>query len=84
MFASLDEDGSAIGTVTDHTIYYDTVSRQGTGEAYANSVSVGDGTTTTKVITGLLANTTYYIAVATVVSGVESNLSNEVSATTSA
>lgn len=73
------EDGSAIGTITNQTVYYDTVSRMGTGIAYANSVSVGDGVTLSKVLTGLSAATTYYYATTVTVGGVESNLSGEVS-----
>jgi hypothetical protein len=77
-----DADGSAIGVIDNTTIYYDTVSREGTGVAYAYSTSVGDGTSTSKVVTGLQSATTYYFATTVTVGGVESNLSTETSATT--
>lgn len=73
------EDGSAIGTITDQTVYYDTVSRMGTGVAYASSVAVGNGSSLTKTITGLAAATTYYYATTVTVGGVESNLGMEAS-----
>jgi len=75
-------DASAIGTNTGTKVYYDTVSRQGTHTAYANSVGVGDGTSTTYTLTCLAASTTYYISFTVTVGGIESAYSNEVSATT--
>lgn len=75
-------DGSAIGAIGDQKVYWDTISRMGTGVAYANSATVGDGTSLSKIITGLAANTPYYFATSTVVSGVESELSPEVTVTT--
>lgn len=74
---TFNEDGSAIGTITGQTIYYDLISRMGTGAAYANSIAVGDGVTLSKVLTGLQANSTYYYATTVTVAGVESNLSGE-------
>lgn len=76
-----DTDGSAIGTITDYQVCYDTVSRQGTGVAYATCTAIGSASTS-HTITGLLAATLYYIAVRASVGGVLSNYSNEQSATT--
>lgn len=77
-----DTQGAVIGTITAQTVYYDTVSRMGTGAAYANSRAVGDGVSTSKVITNLAPATTYYFAITTTVSGVESEPGVEVSGTT--
>lgn len=74
-------DGSALGTMTDQTVFYDTVPRMGTGVAYANSTSVGSSSATSKVISGLFSGTTYYFAVAAVISGVRSDYSIETSGT---
>ncbi len=74
---TLNEDGSAIGTITNQTIYYDTVSRMGTGENYANSIFVGSGIATTALISSLVASTTYYYTVTVTVSGIESNFGTE-------
>lgn len=76
---TLYEDGSAIGTITDQKIYYDTISRMGSGTNYTNSVSVGNGSSLTFVVTGLVATTLYYYAMTTIVGGVESNLGPEYS-----
>jgi hypothetical protein len=70
-------DGSAIGTITGQTIYFDTVSRMGSGVAYAYSTPVGDGTSLSKVLTGLAASTVYYYALTVTVAGVESDLGIE-------
>lgn len=75
-------DGTAIGTITGQTVYYDTVSRSGTIGAYAYSMGVGDGTSTSKVITGLTSATTYYFAVNATSAAGESSYSIEVSGTT--
>lgn len=76
-------DGSAIGTITGQTVYYDTVSRMGTGVAYAYSQSVGDGVSLTKILTGLAALTIYYYAVTVIVNGVESDYGMESSGVSS-
>ena len=75
-------DGSAIGTITNQTVDYDTVSRIGTGVPYANTVAVGDGVSTSKVVTGLFASTLYYFSVRSLVGGIWSDSGNETSATT--
>lgn len=75
-------DGTAIGTITNQTIYYDTVSRMGTDVPYTYSTLVGDGTTLTKVISNLLANTTYYVAMTVSTASGESDYSAEAFATT--
>lgn len=75
-------DGSAL-TIATQKVYYDTSTRQGTTTAYASSATVSDGTTLTKVITGLTANTNYCFAVVAVdAGGIESSPSIEVCATT--
>jgi hypothetical protein len=74
-------DGTSL-TPDDQQVCYDTVSRQGTTTDYGTCVSVGNGTSTSKVVTGLVSSTTYYFAVKSLLSSVVSNASNEVSATT--
>jgi hypothetical protein len=75
-------DGTAIGVITGQNVYYDTTQRQGVPSAYANSVSVGDGTSTSYQIACLAASTTYYVSHTVIVGGVESNYAVEESATT--
>lgn len=77
LLPALNEDGTAIGVITGQTLYYDTVSRMGTGVAYANSIPVGDGSSTSRTLTGLSSGTTYYFATTVSVGGVESNYSME-------
>lgn len=72
-------DGSAIGTITGQTIYYDTVSRMGTTTPYSTSVPVGNGVSTSLVIPGLAAGT-YYYALTVTVGGIESDYGMEASA----
>ncbi len=66
-------DGTALGTITDQTVYYDTIPRMGTTTAYANSLAVGSGAAISKLLTGLAAATTYYYALTATVAGVESD-----------
>jgi hypothetical protein len=77
-----DADNTAIGTITDQQVCYDTTSRMGTPADYGTCVSVGSASALTYQLTGLAANTTYYIATKVVVSGTVSGASVEVSATT--
>jgi hypothetical protein len=77
-----DADNTSIGTITDQQVCYDTVTRQGTTTAYGTCVSVGSASALTYQLTGLTANTLYYVATKVIVSGVASNPGNEVSATT--
>ena len=75
---TLMEDGTAIGAITAVKVYYDIVSRMGTGVDYAFSQGAGAAATSLP-LTGLVAGTTYYYAVTVTVGGVEGNYSNEYS-----
>lgn len=76
-------DGSAL-TPDAQTLHYGTSSVMGTGGTYPNSLDVGSASATSKVITGLQASTTYYIAASVSVAGVRGEYSVEVSGTTPA
>lgn len=78
---TIDAQGNAV-SITDATVYYDTTSRS-PGLGYAHSASVG-GATASKVITGLLAATTYYFAVVETDAAGNSYPSQEFTFTTSA
>ena len=73
-------DGSAIGTISDQRVYFDNSSRMGTGVNYSYAQNVGNGTSLSKVVTGLKSGLTYYFAVVTIVGGIESDYSAETSA----
>jgi hypothetical protein len=77
---TLDATGAPIGTITGQTVYYDTVSRGPLG-GYASSSAVGDGTSTSKVITSLSSGVVYYFAVTATTAVGEGSYSAEVSAT---
>lgn len=74
---TFNEDGSAIGTITNQRVYYGRFSCMGTANAYETSVDVGSTSALSKLLTGLQAATTYYYATTVTVAGVESNLSTE-------
>lgn len=73
-------DGTAIGAITEQTVYYDATPRMGTGTSYANSAAVGSGSLTSKRIRRLVHGRTYCFAVTVTTSLGESQPSAEICA----